>query len=206
MSTPIRSELLDRLVDRVDISPPMDVTSAVKILERVESWGVEVCVDGGWGIDALVGMQTRSHADLDLVVARPDCVVVQAALEPIGFLHDTWVEPGLPARVVLRTDRGLQVDLHPVVVDELENGWQPLARDAWALYRAEGLRGQGSIGTRQVRCLTPELQLCHHLGYPLDDDDRHDLRILARHYHLAMPPGLLDGDAASQPKEPGGYE
>lgn len=28
---------------------------------------------GGWGVDALLGERTRSHDDLDLVIARRDC-------------------------------------------------------------------------------------------------------------------------------------
>jgi lincosamide nucleotidyltransferase A/C/D/E len=185
----------------VAASPLMDARSAVRILERLESWGVAVWVDGGWGIDALVGAQTRHHADLDLVVARPDCGAVETALEPLGLVHDTWVEPGLPARIVLRTDSGHQVDLHPVVVDELGNGWQPLGPGAWTDYPAEGLGALGSIDGREVRCITPDLQLRHHLGYPLDDDDRHDLRILARRYRLPIPPGLLDRDGAEALRE-----
>jgi lincosamide nucleotidyltransferase A/C/D/E len=180
------------MTSHLDTSPPMDVRSAVKILERVALSGVNVCVGGGWGVDALVGMQTRSHADLDLVVDQRDCVAVHAALESLGLIHDTWVKPGLPARVVLRTDSGHQVDLYPVAVDELGNGWLRLGADAWSDYPAEGLGAVGSIGGRRVRCLTAELQLRRHLGYPLGDDDRHDLLILARHYHLATPPGLLD--------------
>ena len=80
------------MTSRGDTSVPMDARSAVKILTRVGSWGVAPWVSGGWGIDALLGTQTRQHADLDLVVARPDCGVIQAALEPLGFVHDTWVE------------------------------------------------------------------------------------------------------------------
>ena len=177
----------------VDTTPLMDARSAAQILERLKSWGVATWVDGGWGIDALLGAQTRPHADLDLVVARPDCGLVQTALEPLGLIHDTWAEPGLPARIVLRTDRGYQVDLHAVVVDEVGNGWQPLGAGAWAEYPADGLEAVGSIDGVRVRCLTPELQLRHHLGYPPDDDDRHDLRILAGHFGLPVPPGVLDG-------------
>jgi lincosamide nucleotidyltransferase A/C/D/E len=181
------------MTSTIDTAPLMDARSAVRILQRLESWGIAVWVDGGWGIDALLGEQTRLHKDLDLVVARPDCGLVQAALEPLGLIHDTWVEPGLPARIVLRTDHGHQVDLHPVVFDALGNGWQPLGAGAWGGYPAEGLDAAGSIDGLQVHCLRPELQLCRHLGYPPDDDDRHDLRILARHYGLPLPPGVLDG-------------
>jgi lincosamide nucleotidyltransferase A/C/D/E len=187
------------VTSRGDTSVPMDARSAVKILTCVGSWGVAPWVSGGWGIDALLGTQTRQHADLDLVVARPDCGVIQAALEPLGFVHDTWVEPGLPARIVLCTDSGHQVDLHPVIVDELGNGWQPLGAGAWTEYPAEGLGALGSIDGRQVHCLTPELQLRHHLGYPVDDKDLHDLLILATEFRLAVPPGLLDRDGHGQP-------
>ena len=30
--------------------------------------GVEVWIDGGWGVDALLGEQTRFHKDLDIAI------------------------------------------------------------------------------------------------------------------------------------------
>jgi hypothetical protein len=39
-----------------------------------------------------------------------------------------------------------------------------------------------------VPCITPELQLPHHLDYPLDEDDRHDLALLANRFNLSLPP------------------
>jgi hypothetical protein len=39
-----------------------------------------------------------------------------------------------------------------------------------------------------VPCITPELQLAHHLGYPLDDADRHDLALPANRFNLPLPP------------------
>jgi hypothetical protein len=44
-----------------------------------------------------------------------------------------------------------------------------------------------------VRCLTPELQLRHHLGYTPDDHDRRDIRLLADRFGLAPPAGILIG-------------
>jgi len=66
--------------------------------------------------------------------------------------------------------------------------WQQLGGGAWGEYPAEGLAALGSINGLRVPCLTPELQPRHHLGYRPTDADRHDLRLLAEHYDLAVPP------------------
>jgi hypothetical protein len=39
-----------------------------------------------------------------------------------------------------------------------------------------------------VRCLTPELQVRHHLGYEPDADDHHDMQRLAERFGLDLPP------------------
>jgi lincosamide nucleotidyltransferase A/C/D/E len=91
--------------------------------------------------------------------------------------------------LVLRDSNQRQIDLHPVVLDAQGNGWQPLGDRAWGGYPAEGLTATGVISGRRVPCLTPELQLRHHLGYAPDANDRHDLRLLAEHFGVALPPG-----------------
>jgi lincosamide nucleotidyltransferase A/C/D/E len=164
---------------------PEDVVQALACLE---DWRIPAWVDGGWGIDALVREQTRQHADLDLVVAQSALAPAESALQTLGYRHDATVKPGLPARMVLCDANRRRIDLHPVVIDECGNGWQPLGNGAWGGYPAEGLTGTGMIRGRRVECLTPELQLRHHLGYPPDANDRHDLRLLAEHFGLCLPP------------------
>jgi lincosamide nucleotidyltransferase A/C/D/E len=85
-----------------------------------------------------------------------------------------------------------QIDLHPVVLDEYGNGWQPLDGEAWDQYPREGLAGEGEIGGRAVRCLTAALQLRHHLGYPWDEDDQGDMGRLAAAFGVPMPPPQRD--------------
>jgi lincosamide nucleotidyltransferase A/C/D/E len=162
-----------------------DVLAVIECLERN---GVDVWLDGGWGIDALLRRETRAHDDLDLVIAQDDLPGAQSALADLGFEHDLSAKSGLPARLVLVSADGLHVDLHPVVLDERGNGWQPLGEGAYGAYPAEGLAGTGEVDGRSVRCLTPELQLRHHLGYPPDDNDRHDLRALAERFDVGLPP------------------
>ena len=40
--------------------------SVVAILEALQKQGAQPCVGGGWGVDALLGQQTRDHSDLYL--------------------------------------------------------------------------------------------------------------------------------------------
>lgn len=148
-------------------------------------------IDGGWGVDALVGEQTREHADLDLAVDVDELARVERLLADIGLRHDPTVEPGLPARLVLRDDRGRQVDIHPLRFDEDGNGWQQLSETgkAWARYPAEHLGGTGSIAGMRVRCLSPELQVRSRAGYEWSSRDEHDIDLLARRFpDVPLPP------------------
>jgi lincosamide nucleotidyltransferase A/C/D/E len=180
---------------QADQAPAMvDTDDVLMVLDRLDRDGLGVWLDGGWGVDALLGRHSRPHRDLDLVIARDDFAAARDALAGLGFRHDPAAMPGLPARLVLVGAGGRQIDLHPVVFDAHGNGWQELGDGAWGAYPAEGLTGVGTVGGRQVRCLTPELQVRHHLGYPLGATDRHDLALLAERFGVAVPPvGLADG-------------
>jgi lincosamide nucleotidyltransferase A/C/D/E len=147
-------------------------------LDRLDEAGVRFWVEGGWGVDALVGRQTRPHEDLDLALGREHLEEARAALAALGYAQDPSVKPGLPARLVLRAADGRQVDLHPLVWDESGDGWQELGDGTWGRYPAAGLTGEGVIAGRRVRCTTAELQRVHHEGYEPTETDRHDLRLL----------------------------
>jgi lincosamide nucleotidyltransferase A/C/D/E len=160
----------------------MTRAAVLAVLHRLEAAGLQIWIDGGWGVDALLGEETRSHADLDLAVDRVDLERVQAALASLGFEHATAAEPGLPARLVLRDGRARQVDVHPLVFDEGGDGWQDLGGGRWALYPANGLSGRGRIGEREVNCLTAELQLAFHVGYDPVERDRREVALLRERF------------------------
>jgi lincosamide nucleotidyltransferase A/C/D/E len=46
----------------------MQASDIMQIIDWFEQANIPVWLDGGWGVDALVGHQTRSHSDLDVVV------------------------------------------------------------------------------------------------------------------------------------------
>lgn len=50
----------------------MTAGDATALLGRLAEHGADACVGGGWAVDALLGEQTREHADLDLWVPAGD--------------------------------------------------------------------------------------------------------------------------------------
>jgi lincosamide nucleotidyltransferase A/C/D/E len=175
----------------------MTAADVVAVLDRLADAGVEAWVEGGWGIDALAGEETRPHEDLDLVLPVEHWQAAVAALRRLDLeVDDRRSQP--PSSLFLG-NASLRVDLHPVVLDARGNGWQPGGRRAWDLYPAEGFGGRGTIGGRAVRCLSPEVQLRHHLGYEWDDGDVHDLRLLAQRFGVPLPPDLEPGQLDEPP-------
>jgi len=153
----------------------MPADEVVRVVAQLEEQGIPLWLDGGWGVDALVGRQTRDHQDLDVAILLVDVARGVRLLGELGYApcHDE-----LPTRLTLRDAGGRQVDLHPLTLDDNGNGLQRLQDGSIGTYPAEGLRGTGRLSGRPVPCLTRDLQLLFHRGYELDDDDRHDVRLL----------------------------
>ena len=58
---------------------------AAELLDALAERGIDVRLDGGWGVDALLGRQTREHDDLDLFSERRDEDALVALLRERGF-------------------------------------------------------------------------------------------------------------------------
>src|SRR5215472_15272022 len=107
---------------RVGFAQMMRSRDVIEVLDALDAVGVPVVIEGGWGVDALLGSTTRDHSDLDVALERSLLPLAQVVLEKLGFDHAAAAEPGLPARFVMKDGRGRQVDLHPLVFDEAGNG------------------------------------------------------------------------------------
>jgi lincosamide nucleotidyltransferase A/C/D/E len=154
------------------------------ILDALAGAGIAAWVDGGWGVDALLGEQTREHEDLDMVIALADGERAEEALSALGF---SLSEDQRPTRFVLAHADGRRIDFHTVVFDAGGGGVQQLQDGGSYRYPPAGFAGEGVIGGRVVQCLTPEVQLECHLGYEPDETDRHDMRLLAERFGLLLP-------------------
>jgi lincosamide nucleotidyltransferase A/C/D/E len=154
----------------------------VELVDRLRGEGVTAWVDGGWGVDALVGEQTRPHADLDLVV---DVSAIEQLLTVLSAQGFEVIRDWLPTAIALGHPDGREVDLHPVILTP-DGGGDQVQRDGvtrWH-YAAPTI---GIIGGWSVSCCTVETQVEAHLGYEPNDTDRADMHVLAKRFGLRLP-------------------
>lgn len=159
----------------------MSGDAAVHLLQLFAHNGIQVVVDGGWGVDALLGQQTRSHSDLDLALMHTEMPRLRLLLAAHGYRHiprkGSWQH-----NIVLGDDRGHEVDLHSYISDVQGN------LVAGVTYPLESLTGHGSIQGYAVACIEPEWQVRFHTGYTLDENDYRDVRALSQRFGIALPP------------------
>ncbi|MDQ3668950.1 MAG: amino acid transporter [Actinomycetota bacterium] len=161
----------------------------LEVLNLLGLAGVQGLVDGGWGVEALMGTQTRAHEDLDVAIDRTRLADASHALSAAAYAHDPAARPGLPARYVMRDHRDRQVDLHLLTFDAHGNGWQQLSpTGAWGLYPV-GERVTGVVEGIEVPCISAELQHRFHLGWAWDERAKHDMRLLREQLAIPLPPG-----------------
>ena len=134
----------------------MDAPTLVALVDLLEEHGIDVWLDGGWGVDALLGDQVREHDDLDLVAELAHSQLIIETLEDAGY---ELVDGAPPKSFVLVDVDGRQVDVHPVVFDEERGGGVYVmgAGEEW-VYPAEGFSGRGLVAGRPVRCLVPRFR------------------------------------------------
>jgi lincosamide nucleotidyltransferase A/C/D/E len=165
----------------------MDVEHLVRLLARIESAGITVWLDGGWGVDALLEEQTREHDDLDLVLELANCERLIATLEGERYEH---VVGAPPKSFVLVDPIGRQVDAHPVSFDGDGNGLYVMDDGKTWPYPAEGFSGRGSVAGRPVRCLSAATQVIVHAGYELTEKDFRELRLLHERFGVGVDPNV----------------
>jgi lincosamide nucleotidyltransferase A/C/D/E len=162
----------------------IDADQVLDILARLQAAGVRAWTGGGWGIDALVGEQTRSHDDLDLAIDTRDETHAIQTLQHAGF---EIAADHRPTRLVMRTSTGTEVDLHPVDFAGPGPGVQLVPGGNPFLYPTDAFTS-GRIAGHPVPCLSAVQQIRFHLGYPPQDKDHHDMRLLRDRLGLTVPP------------------
>jgi lincosamide nucleotidyltransferase A/C/D/E len=187
LSPLLRSRLVQRLKRKLVKIPPELVP---QVMRRLEEAGIEAWLAGGWGIDALLGLQTRPHLDMDIAFldeGDADSRAVEA-LRPLGFhFIRREANPGrwLSARVVLSDDAGHLLELLPVALCEGQVAVR--VGDDTLTFAAREAFASGTVDGDAVRCLSAALQAALHHDYDITDNDRLDMAALCERFDLPVP-------------------
>jgi lincosamide nucleotidyltransferase A/C/D/E len=166
----------------------MAAGAVVDLLRLCYRSGVDVWLDGGWAVDAVLGEQTRIHKDLDIIVPLSDLETLRQVLENRGFVIE---DGGTDSNIVFADETGLEIDVHVITFDAAGNGLYRMADGSDWTFPAEGFIGRSAVGGFGVRCLSPEVQvLCHAEGYVPTEKDLKDMERLQARFGVELPPHL----------------
>jgi len=158
----------------------MTAEDVLEIINLLNQNKIEVVIDGGWGVDALLGEQTRPHEDLDVAVEHKDVPMIRELFAELGYEEvirdDSW-----ECNFVLGDDRNRLIDFHSCTFDSTGNNIFGVE------YPLDSLQGTGFINGVQVRCITPEWMVKFHTGYELDENDFRDVRLLCQRFSIVIP-------------------
>src|SRR5579864_1737887 len=164
----------------------MKSSDVIELVELLERRGVDVWLNGGWGIDALLGRQTRDHDDLDITIATTNREKCDAVLKAAGF---ATFRVDNDFNWVLIDDRGRKVDVHLVDFNQTMGNADGVTKygPAGLPFAVGALEGRGVIAGTAVNCETAEFQVRGHTTYTPDETDYRDILALCREFGLEMP-------------------
>ncbi|MGJ6981626.1 nucleotidyltransferase domain-containing protein [Aestuariimicrobium soli] len=151
----------------------------VALVDRLESEGITYQVNGGWGVDALVGEQTREHSDVDVFVDGEAFESVSDWLLARGYTEEQDFLPVAVWYVQATDERINRVDLHPMVLDDDGNGYQSGEKEQYFHHPADA-RTTGTIAGRSVVVGNRDHLISLHQGYLPQASDLHNLMQLEK--------------------------
>lgn len=164
----------------------VEASTVLALTQTLTDAGADWCIVGGWGVDALLGEQTRAHKDLDVFVQRDHLNAVLRMLHRAAFRRThTWEEsrpldaggpcPAHDSALVMSDGEGCEVDIHVYALRA--HAVEPLWETRHSFQR-EDLDARGVIAGFTVRCITAVKQLETHSGYALPTAHREDVERL----------------------------
>lgn len=158
----------------------MQAASVCRFWRMAHKVGLNICIDGGWAVDALLGRQTRQHGDLDIALPISQVIALRTLLGTQGFIEvprpDSWEH-----NFVLLSADGETIDVHAYELNA--DG----SNKAGVPYCADQLCGDGAISGVKVRCVPPDWLVRFHTGYDVDQGDWHDVRLLCAKLNIEIP-------------------
>lgn len=167
------------------VGDTMTAEEVLDIYQTAEAQGIQLWLDGGWGVDALVETQTRMHSDMDIVIQKKDVSALVDYLKSKGYCqidrHDAS-----DCNFIMGSDNAQFVDFHVIEFDQNGNGMYG-PKENGVMYSAEALSGRGKINGLPVKCISPKWVVKFHSGYDLRDKDIVDVLAVCEKFAIEVP-------------------
>jgi lincosamide nucleotidyltransferase A/C/D/E len=175
----------------------MSAEAALSVIAELDAHGVRACIGGGWAVDALIGVQTREHCDLDLWLPAADLDPLIAVFARLGIDRVLPWGGDRPWNFVLHDGEHLRVDLH--LYEELAGGVVHYGSVIDGVrFTTADLGGEGRILDTVVRCDAPEWALRCHTGYTPRAVDVSDVTQLCARLGLPLPEPFRTSQPSSE--------
>ncbi len=159
----------------------MEANDVIELYNLLEENGIEVWIDGGWGIDALLGRQTRQHKDLDIAIYHKDKPKLRKLLKDRGYT-DVASDDRSDWNFVLGNGES-EIDVHTFIFDDNGNNIYGTA------YPKASLSGTGVINGESIQCIPPEWVVTLHAQakYEPKEKDIQDVNAVCDKFGLEPP-------------------
>lgn len=160
----------------------MKADMVIELYKLFKDNDIEVWLDGGWGVDALLGEQTRPHEDLDIILQEKDLPKLRKLLEARDY-KDVPRDDTRPENFVLGDAKGNLVDVHAFHFDENGNGIYGNKK----VFPSGCFKSIGMINSQAVKCISAEQIVKFHTGYKPDENDIKDVTALCEKFRIELP-------------------
>jgi lincosamide nucleotidyltransferase A/C/D/E len=158
----------------------MSAEDVAEFFRLMAESGIDVHLDGGWGVDALLGWQTRSHEDLDIAVQQKDVPALRRLMNARGY-RELPNPDAKDFNFVLSDSKGRKIDVHSYTFDQRGNHVYGIA------YPIDSLTGTGMINGHPVKCISVEWAVKFHTQYEPDETDFQDVQALCTRFNIPLP-------------------
>lgn len=148
----------------------------IEVLNLLNNLKIKYWIDGGWGVDILLGKQNREHRDIDIDFDSSFTEILLSTLKEKGYKITTdWS----PVRIELYHTNLGYIDIHPLIINEDGSAKQADLNGGWYYFEADWFSSAIFEG-HTIPCISAEAQKLFHSGYELREVDKIDLKNLNR--------------------------
>lgn len=150
----------------------------MEVIEILETLKIQFWVEGGWGIDILIGKQNRPHRDIDIDFDAKYESLLLDKLTQIGYEIKTDERP---VRMELYHPRLGFIDIHPIEVNEDGSARQEAPGEGYFEFD-QSFFTKALFEGKWIPCISLMGQKLFHSGYELREVDKMDLDNLKNHF------------------------